>query len=66
MDKELVAMLVCPVSQSQLTYDRERQELKSSVSGLAYPVRDGIPVMLESEARVMTTEEKLGKAAPAP
>ncbi|WP_110687485.1 Trm112 family protein [Salinicola aestuarinus] len=66
MDKEMVAMLVCPVSQSELVYDRERQELKSRVSGLAYPIRDGIPVMLESEARTMTTEEKLGKAAPAP
>ncbi|GHB08050.1 Trm112 family protein [Salinicola rhizosphaerae] len=66
MDKELIAMLICPVSHSALTYDRERQELKSSVSGLAYPVRDGIPVMLENEARAMSTEEKLGKAAPAP
>lgn len=66
MDKELIAMLVCPVSHSELTFDRERNELKSSVSGLAYPIRDGIPVMLESEARTMTTEEKLGKAAPAP
>ena len=66
MDKELIAMLICPVSHSELTYDRDRQELKSSISGLAYPVRDGIPVMLENEARIMPTEEKLGKAASAP
>lgn len=61
MDKELLAMLVCPESQGALTYDRERQELVCRESGLAYPVRDGIPVMLVEEARRLSVEEKLGK-----
>ncbi len=51
MDHRLLDILVCPVTKGPLTYDRERQELVSSAARLAYPVRDGIPVMLESEAR---------------
>lgn len=62
MDKELLAMLVCPLCQGKLKYDRERGELKCHFDGLAFPVRDGIPVMLEEEARVMEVEEKLGKS----
>lgn len=61
IDKELLTMLVCPRSQGKLEYDRDSNELKCRESGLAYPIRDGIPVMLEEEARIMTVEEKLGK-----
>lgn len=64
MDKELLAMLVCPECQGALTYNHERQELMCRQSGLAYPVRDGIPVMLVEEARHLSVEEKLGKPAP--
>lgn len=64
MDKELLVMLVCPECQGTLTFDRERQELVCRQSGLAYPVRDGIPVMLVEEARHLSVEEKLGKPAP--
>ena len=61
MDKKLLSLLVCPVSKAPLEYDEEKQELVCKASGLAYPVRDGIPVMLESEARQLTADEKLGK-----
>ena len=64
MDKELLAMLVCPECQGTLTLDRERQELVCRQSGLAYPIRDDIPVMLAEEARSLTVEEKLGKPTP--
>ena len=57
MDAKLVEILVCPVTKGPLTYDRERQELVSKSAGLAYPIRDGIPVMLEDEARRLTPEE---------
>ena len=57
MDAKLVEILVCPVTKGPLTYDRERQELVSRSAGLAYPIRDGIPVMLEDEARRLTPEE---------
>jgi hypothetical protein len=51
---------VCPVSKAPLEYDKDKDELICKASGLAYPVRDGIPVMLESEARQLTADEKLG------
>ncbi|MCE2970418.1 MAG: Trm112 family protein [Burkholderiales bacterium] len=51
MDPKLLDLLVCPITKGPLVYDRERQELVSRAAGLAYPIRDGIPVMLESEAR---------------
>jgi|TARA_B110000977_G_scaffold58435_1_gene79449 uncharacterized protein YbaR (Trm112 family) len=51
LDKKLLNILICPVSKSALTYDHENNELISEESGLAYPVRDGIPVMLPDEAR---------------
>ncbi|MFM2398696.1 MAG: hypothetical protein RL341_853 [Pseudomonadota bacterium] len=51
MDPKLLELLVCPVTKGPLTYDREKQELVSKSARLAYPVRDGIPVMLVSEAR---------------
>ncbi len=50
-DEKLLEILVCPVSKASLEYDKEKQELVCSASGLAYPIRDGIPVMLENEAR---------------
>ncbi|MBK6280515.1 MAG: Trm112 family protein [Gammaproteobacteria bacterium] len=58
LDPKLLEILVCPVSKGPLEYDREKQELVCRASGLAYPVRDGIPVMLESEARQLTLEER--------
>ena len=57
MDAKLVEILVCPVTKGPLVYDRDRQELVSKSAGLAYPIRDGIPVMLEDEARRLTPEE---------
>jgi len=57
MDNKLLDILVCPVTKGPLIYDKEKQELISVSAGLAYPVRDDIPVMLENEARVMTGEE---------
>ena len=57
MDTRLLELLVCPVTKGPLEYDRERQELTSHSARLAYPVRDGIPILLESEARAMTDEE---------
>lgn len=60
LDKKLLAILVCPVSKAPLQYDEQRQELLCKASGLAYPVRDGIPVMLEEEARPLSADEKLG------
>lgn len=60
MDKKLLSILVCPVSKASLEYDKDNQELICRASGLAYPIRDGIPVMLETEARQLTTDERLG------
>ena len=59
MDKQLLSILVCPVSKAPLEYEEEAQELICRASGLAYPIRDGIPVMLESEARQLKADEKL-------
>jgi uncharacterized protein YbaR (Trm112 family) len=50
-DPRLLDLLVCPLTKSTLRYDRERNELVSDQAGLAYPIRDGIPIMLVSEAR---------------
>ncbi|OMH25256.1 Trm112 family protein [Motiliproteus sp. MSK22-1] len=58
MDKKLLDILVCPVSKAPVEWNKETDELFCRVSGLAYPVRDGIPVMLENEARKMTQEER--------
>ncbi|CAG0968403.1 hypothetical protein BURK1_01090 [Burkholderiales bacterium] len=57
MDPKLLEILVCPVTKGPLVYDREKQELVSKAARLAYPIRDGIPVMLEDEARKLTPEE---------
>lgn len=57
MDTKLIELLVCPVTKGALEYNREKHELVSRSARLAYPVHDGIPVMLESEARPLTDEE---------
>ena len=57
MDKNLLDILVCPVTQGPLIYDKSKQELISVAARLAYPVRDDIPIMLESDARTLTREE---------
>ena len=57
IDKRLLSILVCPVSKAPVEYDKDKNELVCRASGLAYPVRDGIPVMLESEARTLTDAE---------
>jgi uncharacterized protein YbaR (Trm112 family) len=55
-DPRLLQMLVCPVTKMPLHYDAERQELISKSAGLAYPIRDGIPIMLPEEARDITRD----------
>lgn len=57
MDTKLLELLVCPVTKGHLDYDREKNELISHSARLAYPVHDGIPVLLENEARPLTDEE---------
>ncbi|WP_203291065.1 Trm112 family protein [Maricaulis parjimensis] len=53
VDPKLLEILVCPVTRGPLTYDRDAQELVSEGAGLAYPIRDGIPIMLPDEARTL-------------
>ncbi len=60
IDPKLLELLVCPLTKAPLRYDREAQELVSEKAGLAYPIRDGIPIMLIDEAR------KLDEAEPIP
>lgn len=57
MDIKLLELLVCPVTKGPLDYDRSKQELISRSARLAYPIRDGLPVMLEVEARTLSDEE---------
>lgn len=57
VDPALLEILVCPVTRGQLHYDREKQELVSKSARLAYPIRDGVPIMLESEARELSDAE---------
>lgn len=57
MDPKLLELLVCPVTKGPLDYDRERQELVSRSARLAYPVRDGIAVLLEEQARTLSDKE---------
>jgi len=57
MDPKLLELLVCPVTKGPLDCDRDRQELISRSARLAYPVRDGIPIMLEGEARALSDGE---------
>lgn len=67
MDKKLLELLVCPVTKGPLDYDRERQELLSRSARLAYPIRNGIPILLENEARPLSDDElaKLAASRPA-
>ncbi|CAN8140216.1 Trm112 family protein [Thiomicrorhabdus sp. 6S2-11] len=57
MDPKLLEILVCPVSKTKLIFDKENQELISTTANLAYPIRDGIPILLEDEARQISAEE---------
>lgn len=57
VDPKLLEILVCPLTKAPLEYDAEAQELISRKAGLAYPIRDGIPIMLETEARTLSDEE---------
>lgn len=57
MDTRLIELLVCPVTKGTLEYDRDKQELLSRSARLAYPIRDGIPVLLEAEARTLSDTE---------
>lgn len=59
MDKKLLSILACPLCKGDLKYDREQKELICRPDGLAFPIRDGVPVMLESEARTLSTDERL-------
>jgi uncharacterized protein len=63
IDPRLLEILVCPLSKGLLRYDREAQELISPAAGLAYPIRDGIPIMLVDEARPLNEDEKTRFAA---
>jgi len=64
VDPRLLEILVCPLTKAALRYDRERQELVSIEAGLAYPIRDGIPIMLVDEARRLDEAEKARYARP--
>ncbi len=56
-DPKLLEILVCPATKAPLIYDREKQELISKAAGLAYPIRNGVPIMLVSEARELSDAE---------
>ncbi len=58
VDPKLLEILVCPVSKGMLVYDREKQELVCKASGLAYPIRNGVPIMLATEARELDDAER--------
>jgi len=58
MDTRLLDVLVCPVTKTSLVYRKQEQELWCRASGLAYPIRDQMPVMLEDQARLLEPEEK--------
>ena len=62
VDPRLLEVLVCPLTKGPLRYDRERQELISAEAGVAYPIRDGIPIMLVDEARPLDDAEKAALA----
>jgi uncharacterized protein YbaR (Trm112 family) len=62
VDPKLLDLLVCPLTKGPLRYDRERQELVSEQAGLAYPIRDGIPIMLVDEGRPIDQDEAIPEA----
>jgi uncharacterized protein YbaR (Trm112 family) len=66
IDPKLLEILVCPLTKGPLHYDRAAQELISEEAGLAYPVRDGIPIMLVEEARTLRDDETAAKRLPSP
>jgi uncharacterized protein YbaR (Trm112 family) len=57
MDKKILKLLVCPLTKTRLDYDEENQELVSQVAGLAYPIKNGIPIMLIDEARIINPDQ---------
>lgn len=57
INPNLLDILVCPISKTKLVYDKKTDELISTAANLAFPIRDGIPIMLEDEARQITAEE---------
>tara|TARA_B100001063_G_C16684128_1_gene513435 strand:+ start:459 stop:644 length:186 start_codon:yes stop_codon:yes gene_type:complete len=61
MDTKLLSILACPVCKGELKYEKAKNELICKADGMAFPIRDDIPVMLETEARTLTVDEKLGK-----
>lgn len=63
LDRKLLAILVCPLCKGPLQHDQTAQELLCLAEGLAYPIRDGIPVMLDNEARVLTSDERASRKA---
>jgi uncharacterized protein YbaR (Trm112 family) len=63
VDPKLLEILVCPVTHTRLRYDAEKQELISEAAGLAYPIRDGVPVMLPEEARTLDSPPASGRGA---
>ena len=58
MDKKLLDILVCPVTKGPLVYDKKNNELISNSAKLAYPIKDNIPILLESEARIIDGDKK--------
>jgi uncharacterized protein YbaR (Trm112 family) len=66
IDPKLLEILVCPLTKGPLRYDRQAQELVSEEAGLAYPIRDGIPIMLVDEARPLREDEKGQARLPSP
>jgi uncharacterized protein len=62
VDPNLLDLLVCPLTKGPLRYDCERQELISEQAGLAYPIRDGIPIMLVDEARPLDEDDRVPDA----
>jgi len=58
-DPKLLEILVCPLTRTTLRYDSARQELISRAAGLAYPIRDGLPIMLTAEARALSEDERI-------
>ncbi|WP_166255318.1 Trm112 family protein [Marinobacter salicampi] len=61
MDKKLVALLACPVCKGDLILNQDQKELVCRADAMAFPIREGIPVMLAVEARTLTTDERLDK-----
>lgn len=63
IDRKLLELLVCPLTKGRLDLDEEKNELVSVSAGLAYPIRDGIPIMLPSEARPLDDDERAAHKA---